>query len=96
MIRFDLLRQIFFFPRIIMARGIISPAVSYSIKFSQPNKAQSFRCLRHHAALGQERKQEINEKDLMNNALQDSINQQIFPPIPERFLSELSEPPLNS
>jgi hypothetical protein len=31
---------------------------------------------------------------LTENASQGSINQQIFPLIPERFLSELPEPPL--
>jgi hypothetical protein len=32
---------------------------------------------------------------LTKNASQGSINQQIFPLIPERFLSELPEPPLS-
>lgn len=36
----------------------------------------------------------MRDEDLTKNASQGSIIQQIFPLIPERFLSELTEPPL--
>jgi hypothetical protein len=48
----------------------------------------------HQTALAQELKQKIRDEDLTKNATQCSINQQIFPLTPERFLSELPEPPL--
>jgi transposase len=48
----------------------------------------------HQTALAQELKQKIRDEDLTKNATQCSINQQVFPLIPERFLSELPEPPL--
>ena len=48
----------------------------------------------HQTALAQELKQNIRDEDLTKNATQCSINQQIFPLTPERFLSELPEPPL--
>jgi hypothetical protein len=50
--------------------------------------------LSHQTALAQELKQKIRDEDLTKNATQCSINQQIFPLIPERFLSELPKPPL--
>ena len=48
----------------------------------------------HQTALAQELKQKNRDEDLTKNATQCSINQQIFPLTPERFLSELPEPPL--
>jgi hypothetical protein len=48
----------------------------------------------HQTALAQELKQKIRDEDLTKNQTQCSINQQIFPLTPERFLSELTEPPL--
>jgi hypothetical protein len=50
----------------------------------------------HQTALAQELKQNIRDEDLTKNATQCSINQQIFPLTPERFLSELPEPPLST
>jgi hypothetical protein len=50
----------------------------------------------HQTALAQELKQNIRDEDLTKNATQCSINQQIFPLTPERFLSELPEPPLGT
>jgi hypothetical protein len=41
-----------------------------------------------------ERLQKTKEEDLMKNASQRSINQQILPLIEERILSELPGPPL--
>ncbi len=48
----------------------------------------------HQTAPAQELKKHIRDEDLTKNATQCSINQQIFPLIPERFLSGLPEPPL--
>ncbi len=50
--------------------------------------------LSHQTALAQELKQKISDENLTENATQCSINQQIFPLIPGRFLSELSKPSL--
>jgi hypothetical protein len=47
-------------------------------------------------ALGQKQQQKIKDEDLTQNPPQGSIAQQIFPLIPERFLSETPEPPLSS
>jgi hypothetical protein len=63
------------------------------INFLSPEKTLSFCCLRHQTALGLD-EQKIKDRDLTKNASQGSINQQIFPLISERFLSELPEPPL--
>ena len=52
--------------------------------------------LSHQTALAQELKQKISDENLTEKSTQCSINQQIFPLIPERFLSELPEPPLTS
>src|ERR1700678_333096 len=59
-------------------------------------RAQELLMPSHQTALAQELKQNIRDEDLTKNATQCSINQQIFPLTPERFLSELPEPPLTS
>jgi hypothetical protein len=46
--------------------------------------------------LGESDGKTIKEEDLTKSASQGSINQQIFPPIPERFLSGLPEPPITA
>jgi hypothetical protein len=65
------------------------------MNFLSQKKAQELLMLSHQTALAQELKQKIKDEDLTKNATQCSINQQIFPLIPERFLSELSKPPLS-
>jgi hypothetical protein len=67
------------------------------LTFLGHEKFRRFCRLRHQAALASratERQQKIRDEDLTRNASQGSINQQIFPLVPERFLSELPEPPL--
>jgi hypothetical protein len=64
--------------------------------FCQPRIESPSLCwLWHHTAGWPRAVKKHQDKDLTKNATQGSINQQIFPLIPETFLSELPEPPLS-